>query len=164
MTAVFPEKEMQPAAARPRRRRRVALLLAPLVVAAVAFGAGFAVGGADEPPAPEGLAPAEMVEVIDGELAAFNSGDMERMGSYFSADAVFSEPGAGGSNRPVQGRAEIIRIMKGLYGMGAQYNRIGPVTYTDRLASFPVSGPGGTEIDVVKFNDDLQITHYWILN
>ena len=162
MSAFVKEEEAVRAPATTSRKRRwLVLALVAALVAAVAFGVGTYVGDKNAAPTPEGLAPADVVAVIDGQLAAFNSGDMTKMGSYYTEDAIFEEPGP--TAKPVQGRAEIIRIMRGLYNMGAQYNRIGAVIYTNGTASYPVSGPGSTEIDVVLLNADLKIEHYWVI-
>ena len=163
MSAIVQGEEVVPAAATTSPNRRwFVLALVTVFVAAVAFGVGLYVGDEDPAPAPKGLAPADVAAVIDGSLAAYNSGDMEKFGSYFTEDAIFEEPGP--SAKPVQGRDEIIRIMQALYDMGAQYNRIGAVIYTDGIASYPVSGPGNTEMDVAQLNGDLKIEHYWAIH
>ena len=163
MSAIIQGEEVVPAAATTSQNRRwFVLALVAALIAAVAFGVGFYVGDEDPAPAPEGVASAEIAAVIDGSLAAFNSGDMKKFGSYFTEDAIFEEPGP--SARPAKGRDEIIRIMQALYNLGAQYNRIGAVIYTDGIASYPVSGPGSTEMDVALFNSDLKIEHYWAIH
>ena len=162
MSAFVTEEETVRAPARMSGKRRwlvSALVLA--LVAAVAFGVGVYVGHEDPAPAPEGLAPTAVIAVIDGSLAAFNSGDLKKMGSYFTEDAVFEEPGP--TAKPVRGRDEIVRVMQALYDMGAQYNRMGAVIYTNGVASFPVSGPARSEIDVVLLNADNKIEHYWTI-
>lgn len=104
--------------------------------------------------------------MIDEGLAAYNNGDWEAYGASMVDDAVFQEVGTGGSGG-IEGREQIIKAMTILQGWGARYERVGEILQNGNVVFFPIecdTCPRMTgEIDVVEFNDDLKVTHYWTI-
>ena len=157
------EQEQQVEPALPGRgpggpRRRVLTLLAAVLVAAVGFGAGLYVDrDGSSTPAP-GLASPGVVALIDNMMADLNSGDLDAFAAHFAPNAVWEESG-----HSVQGRARIEKAMQWLSDQGAEYHRAGVVIQQGDMVAVPMSAsmhaPG--LLDVMKFDADWKIVHYW---
>jgi hypothetical protein len=141
------------------------IALGVVIVVLVAFGTGILVGRVTEDAAPvPGLASDEMMAVIEGSMDAFRRRDYDALGAYFATDAVFEEPDL---HRTFEGRQEIVASHKGIARLGgasACYERGDAVAIQvgSRVALVSRTCDGKfTFIDVVRFNDKMEISHWW---
>ena len=139
--------------------------LGAVVVLLVAFGTGILVGRATEDAAPvQGLPSDETMAVIEGSMDAFQRRDYDAYGAYFAADAIFEEPDV---QRTFEGRQAIVDSAQGIVTMGgasACYERgdAAAIQVRNRVALVSRTCDGKqTFIDVVRFNDELKISHWW---
>lgn len=153
--------------AKPRLPHLSAWLIAlgAVGVVLVAFGAGILVGRATEEAAPvQGLASDETLAVIQGSMDAFRRRDYDALGAYFTTDAIFEEPDV---HRTAEGRQAVVALHKGIVEIGgasACYERGDAVAIQvgNRVALMSRTCDGKqTFIDVVRFNDELKISHWW---
>ena len=155
--------------ASPGRHRRwppvsVWLIASGLVVAVlVAVGAGVLIGRSAKSAAPmPGLASQRVVAAVDDSLSAINRGDFDAFAATVARDAVFEDFGG---VRMQRGREEIVAVTEGYYNLGARYYRVGPVIQRGNLAAYPISCPpcpgGWSGIDLIQFDENLQIVHLW---
>lgn len=139
--------------------------LAAVAVLASAVGAGVLIGRSTKDAAPvPGLASDEMVAAIEGSMVAFQNRDFDAFGAYFATDAVFEEPDL---SRTFAGRQEIVDLHKSIVKLdsdAACYERGDSVAIQigNRVAFVSQRCDGKeTFMDVVRFNDELKISHWW---
>lgn len=113
-----------------------------------------------------GLASSEIVAVIDGSLAAQRRGDFDAFASYLAPDVVYDEPIMG--HVAVKDRQKIIDLSEGYYNLGARYFRASPVIQRGNLAAYVGTCPpcpgAWSGIDLVWFDENLKISHFWTGN
>lgn len=139
--------------------------LVAVMVLALAVGAGVLIGRSMKDAAPvPGLASDELVAVIEGSMVAFENRDFDAFGAYFATDAIFEEPDL---NRTFEGRQEIVDLHKGIVKVdsdAACYERGDSVAIQigNRVAFVSQTCDGkDTFMDVVRFNDEGKISHWW---
>jgi hypothetical protein len=139
--------------------------LVAVVVLALAVGAGVLIGRSTKgAPSVPGLASEEMVAAVEGSMVAFENRDFDAFGAYFATDAVFEEPDL---NRTFEGRQEIVDLHRSIVKLGGEaacYERGDSVAIQtgNRVAFVSRTCDGkDTFIDVVRFNDEGKISHWW---
>jgi hypothetical protein len=134
-----------------------------LLVAVVGLGVALIAASNEETPAPpalEGLASADVVQVVDGIVGAMNAHDEQAFGALYAADAVVDDGAT-----IYEGRDEIVgfylspektwnleRTSEVVQGPGAG----------STFASHTFSVPSGSGILVYELDGNLQILRQWI--
>jgi len=141
-------------------------IVAAVVVLLAALGAGALIGRATveesaPPPAPEGLASAEVVQAIDANLAAWNAADTAAVASAYAPNAVLTDTIADMETEAAQkiAAAYMAETMPGDW----ELRRVSEVVQIGNYTANAFTYANGSGIAVYQLDDNLKIVHQWVM-